>query len=73
MKIIYEGSSEDFQKIDYEREKYVPGMYDKYPYYSDYGSTNDTEKFYRLYDNVLMWCEIFCKKDKKTLTLGEKR
>ena len=73
VKIIYAGSSEDFQKIDYEREKYIPGKFDRYHYYSDYGASSDTERFYRRYDNVLIWCEVFCKGDNKTLTFGEKR
>lgn len=73
VKIFYKGSLKEFQKIDYEREVYIPGRYDSYPYYSDYGATSDTEMFYRLYDSVLMYCEVYCEKDKKTLILGEKR
>ena len=73
VKIIYEGSLEDFKKIDYEREIYIPGKYDKYPYYSDYGASSETQKFYRLYDNVLMWCEVYCKEDNQVLTLGNKK
>lgn len=72
VKIFYEGSLEDFKKIDYEREKYIPGSYDKYPYYSDFGASSETQRFYRRYDNVLMWCEVYCKQDKTTLTLGKK-
>lgn len=73
VKIIYKGSSEEFQKIDYEREMYIPGSYDRYPYYSSYGASSETERFYRRYDNVLMYCEVFCQKDNKTLIFGEKR
>ena len=72
VKIIYDGSSEDFQKIDYEREIYIPGKYDRYPYYSDYGASSETQRFYRRYDNVLMWCEVYCKKDGETITFGKK-
>lgn len=72
VKIIYDGTSDDFQKIDYKREVYIPGKYDRYPYYSDYGASSDDERFYRRYDNVLMWCEVYCKKDGKTLTFGNK-
>lgn len=73
VKIIYKGSSEEFQKIDYEREIYIPGSYDRYPYYSSYGASSETQRFYRRYDNVLMYCEVFCQKDNKTLIFGEKR
>ena len=73
VKIIYDGSIEDFKKIDYERERYIPRKYDRYPYYSDFGASSETERFYRRYDNVLMWCEVFCKQDHKVITFGEKR
>lgn len=73
VKIIYEGSLEDFKKIDYEREIYIPGSYDRYPYYSSYGASSETQRFYRRYDNVLMWCEVYCKEDNKTITLGKKK
>ena len=73
VKIYYDGSSEEFQQIDYEREKYNPGKYDGYPYYSDFGASSETERFYRRYDDVLMWCEVYCRKDNKVLTFGKKR
>lgn len=72
VKIIYKGSQEDFMKIDFEREKYIPSKYDRYPYYSDYGASSETERFYRRYDNVLMWCEVYCQEDGKVLTFGKK-
>ena len=73
IKFIYEGTSEEFKQISYEREIYIPGSYDRYPYYSSYGASSETERFYRLYDSVYMWCEVYCKGDNTTLTYGEKR
>lgn len=72
VKIIYEGSLEDFKKIDYEREVYIPGPYDRYPYYSDYGASSEFQRFYRLYDNYEMYCEVYCKEDSSQFTLGSK-
>ena len=72
VQIYYDGSTEEFMKIDFEREVYIPSKYDRYPYYSDYGASSEYQRFYRRYDDVLMWCEVICKKDKKKLTFGEK-
>lgn len=72
VQIYYDGSTEEFMKIDFEREVYIPSKYDRYPYYSDYGASSEYQRFYRRYDAVLMWCEVICNKDKKILTFGEK-
>lgn len=72
VEILYAGSSEQFQKIDMKRDTYVPGPYDHYPYYSSYGASYHTERFYARYDNYDMWCEVVCEADGVRLTYGSK-
>ena len=73
VKIIYDGSSEDFKKIGAVREVYESGPYDRYPYYSDYGASCKEERFYAMYDNYDMFCEVTCKEDGVCLTYGTKK
>ena len=47
VQIYYDGSTEEFMKIDFEREVYIPSKYDRYPYYSDYGASSEYQRFYR--------------------------
>ena len=37
-----------------------------------YGASSEYQRFYRRYDNILMWCEVICKKDKRNLHLEKK-
>jgi hypothetical protein len=52
--VYYDGSAEEFMKIDFEREVHIPSKYDRYLYYSDYRASSEYQRFYRRYDNILM-------------------